>query len=70
MHNLKLRTIVLLTVILFRIETAYDGWVLNWLKFDSGGGCSSVLEQESHSSKDPEKYTNTFAFYKSVINAA
>ena len=51
-------------------ETAYDGWVLNWPKFDSGGGCYSVLEQESHSIKDPEKYTNTFAFYKSVINAA
>jgi len=51
-------------------ETPYNGWVLNWPKFDSGGVCYSVLEQERHSSQDPEKYTNTFAFYQSVVNAA
>jgi hypothetical protein len=51
-------------------ETPYNGWVLNWPKFDSGGGCYSVLEQESHSNQDSEKYTNTFAFYQSIIKAS
>ena len=49
-------------------KTPYGGLVLNWPKFDNDRECYSILKQESQSGKDPEKYSNTFAFYQSVIN--
>jgi hypothetical protein len=52
-------------------NTPYGGLVSNWPKFDRDSRrCYSILEQERQSGKDPEKYSNTFAFYRSVINTA
>jgi hypothetical protein len=49
-------------------NTPYGGLVLNWPKFDNYRECYSILKDMQKSRKDPQKYSNTFAFYQSIIN--